>query len=88
MQEKTWHITVSLSEDGDRTQAEAVLRTDAGRELRHTGIARRSPQDPDVPLIGDELATCRALDGLARDLLDASIADVERNVHRKASITL
>jgi hypothetical protein len=88
MQEKTWQITVSLSEDGERTQAEAVLRTDAGREVRHTGVARRSPEDRDVPLIGEELATCRALDGLARDLLDASIADVERNVHAKASITL
>ncbi len=88
MQAKTWQITVFLSEEGDRTHAEAVLQTDMGREVRHTGVARRNPDDPDVPVIGDELATCRALDGLARDLLDASIADVERNVHRKASITL
>jgi hypothetical protein len=88
MQAKTWQITVFLSEEGDRTQAEAVLQTDAGREVRHTGLARRNPEDRDVPLIGDELATCRALDGLARDLLDATIADVERNVHAKASIDL
>lgn len=88
MQAKTWQITVYLSEEGDRTQAEAVLQTDAGREVRHTGIARRNPEDRNVPLIGDELATCRALDGLTNDLLDATIADVEQNVHRRATIDL
>ncbi len=88
MKAKTWQITVFLSEDGDRTQAEAVLQTDTGTELRHTGVARRSPGDPEVPKIGDELATCRALDGLAHELLEASIADVEQNVHAKAKLTI
>jgi hypothetical protein len=32
-----------------------------------------------VPEIGDELATCRALAGLAHDLLDATVGDVEDN---------
>jgi hypothetical protein len=32
-----------------------------------------------VPEIGDELAACRALSGLAHDLLDATIADVAAN---------
>jgi hypothetical protein len=80
MHTRTWHIEVLLSEDGDRTRATAVLRTDVGTELRHEGVARRNPADPDVPEIGDELATCRALSGLAQDLLEATVADVEANV--------
>jgi hypothetical protein len=56
-----------------------VLSTDAGTEVRHEGVARRSPGDRDVPEIGDELATSRALSGLAQDLLDATIADVAAN---------
>jgi hypothetical protein len=78
MQTRTWHVEVFLSEEDDgRTRAEAVLRTGADTELRHTGLARRNPADLEVPEIGDELATCRALNGLAQDLMEATIADVQ-----------
>jgi Domain of unknown function (DUF1876) len=79
----TWHIEIFLSEDGDRSRAEAVLRTNAGTELRHEGIARRNPKDTDVPEIGEELATARALNGLAHKLFEATIADIEQNVHQR-----
>lgn len=79
MQTKTWNVDVFLFEDDGVTHAEAVLRTHAGTELRHRGTASKSPHDRDVPEIGDELAVCRALNGLAHDLLDATIGDVERN---------
>ena len=82
MHTKTWHLHVDLYEADGATRAEAVLRTDAGTELRHVGTARRRPGDRDVPEIGDELAVCRALDGLAHDLLDASIADIQENEPR------
>jgi hypothetical protein len=49
----SWHLEVLLYEDGDRTRAEAVLRTSAGTELRSEGIARRNPKDTDVPEIGE-----------------------------------
>jgi Rv2632c-like len=75
----TWHVEVYLYEQDGTTRAEAVLRTDAGTELRHEGTARRNPGDRDIPEIGDELAACRALSGLAHDLLDATIADVQAN---------
>jgi hypothetical protein len=81
MHTRTWHVEIYLNEGGDgRTVAHAVLRTDAGTELRHSGMARRRPSDPDVPEIGDELATCRALSGLAHDLLEATALDVQANV--------
>ena len=76
MHTKTWHMNVYLYEGDTTTWAEAVLRTDAGTELRHEGIARRNPRDRDVPEIGDELAACRAITGLAHDLLEATITDV------------
>ena len=79
MHTRTWHLHVDLFEQDGTTRAEVVLRTDAGTELRHVGTARRRPGDRDVPEIGDELAVCRALSGLAHDLLEASIADIEAN---------
>jgi hypothetical protein len=79
---RTWNISIQLMEDGKRTRAVAVMHTDAGTELRHEGLARRNPDDPDVPEIGDELAACRALQGLAHDLLEATLQDIEANVGR------
>lgn len=77
----TWHVEIFLFEDGDRTRAEAVLRTTAGTELRHEGVARRNPKDSDVPEIGEELATARALSGLVHDMFEATVSDLEQNVH-------
>ena len=87
METKTWHVELYVYEDGQTTKAEAVLRTSAGTELRHTGVARRHPEDRDVPEIGDELAVSRALSGLAHDLLEATIADVEQNVGGRTTLT-
>jgi hypothetical protein len=82
----TWHIEVFLYEDVDRTRAEAVLRTSAGTELRHEGVARRNPKDTEVPEIGEELATARAFSGLALDLFEATVSDIEQNVHERVQL--
>ena len=79
MHTRTWHVTINLFEDDSTTTATAVLRTDAGPDLRHEATARLHPGDRNVPEIGDELATCRALTGLAHTLLDAAIADIAAN---------
>jgi hypothetical protein len=86
MESKRWHIELYLFEDGRTTRAEAVLRTSAGTELRHSGVARRHPEDREVPEIGDELAVCRALNGLAHDLLESTVSDVEENVHAEVHL--
>jgi hypothetical protein len=83
-----WKVSLNLSESGPHTVAEAVLHTDAGTELRHEGRARRHPTDRDVPEIGDELAVRRALMGLAQDLFEATVADVEQNTGAEAAISL
>ena len=46
--------------------------------MRSSGVAQRSPDDRDAPEIGDELAVCRALSGLAHALFDR--VRVGRNV--------
>jgi len=88
MHTRTWHVDVLLFEDDGRTKAEAVLRTDAGTELRYAGTARLNPTDRDVPEIGDELAACRALSGLAHELLEASIADIKQNDPAATEVTV
>ena len=61
------------------TDATARLVID-GEEIVASGIARRNPDDPDMPRIGDELAVARALLLLARELsqkVDEGIAAYE-----------
>lgn len=82
----TWRVEINMVEDGERTRAEAVLTTPAGTEYRAEGIARRNPKDPEVPRIGEELAASRALSGLAHELFDATVADVEQNVHHAVQL--
>src|SRR4051794_11647610 len=57
---KTWTVQVQIVESGRDTVAHAVLTEEgSGVELREVdarGRATRSPQDSDVPVIGDEVA--------------------------------
>ena len=76
---KTFSVSVEVVEDGHTTDARASLTID-GDELVGTGKARRNPDDPDRPLIGDELAIARSLLMLARklgDKVDEGIAAYE-----------
>jgi hypothetical protein len=74
---RVWTVEVLLTEDEDKTDAEAVL--EVGTE-RYTGWgrARRNPADPETPRIGEELATARALSDLAHKLLEAAASAIER----------
>lgn len=67
-----WTVRVDLSEEDGTTKAEAVLDTGTAKLTGH-GIARCSPQDPDVPTIGDELAASRAMRDVASQLM--TVAD-------------
>ncbi|HVP03507.1 MAG TPA: DUF1876 domain-containing protein [Solirubrobacteraceae bacterium] len=64
-------ITVGLVEDGTQTRASVVLRL-AGKQFEGVGLARRAPDDPSVPEVGEELAASRAFSDLAHQLLDAA----------------
>ncbi|GAA0903705.1 DUF1876 domain-containing protein [Pseudonocardia zijingensis] len=82
---KRWSVAIDIDEHDGKTRA--VARLDAGAtELTGVGVARRSPEDQDVPQIGDELAVARALSELSHRLLDATAADIERITHQPAHV--
>ena len=86
---RTWTVEVFITENEEerRTHADARLHSDARAVLRGEGVARRSPADREVPEIGAELATARALADLAYRLLDVTAADIEQFTHRPAHLT-
>jgi uncharacterized protein DUF1876 len=84
---KRWDVAIEIDEHDGRTRA--VARLDTGvTELTGVGLARRSPEDPDVPRIGDELAVARALSELSHHLLDATAADIEKVTHQPAHVRI
>ena len=79
---KTFTVSLEVVEEGNVTDATARL-TIEGDELQGAGKARRNPDDPNRPMIGDELAIARALVMLARKLgekVDEGIAAYEGHV--------
>jgi hypothetical protein len=75
--QRVWTMEVIFTEDADRTRADARLR--GGEGVWHGwGRARRNTEDPDVPMIGEELATARALSDISHQLLDEAANKIER----------
>ena len=72
----TWHVEVSFTEEDRRTRADAVLEI-RGRRFHGWGQAKRAPGDPNVPVVGEELAAARALSDVSHQLLQAAIDVVE-----------
>jgi hypothetical protein len=89
IQTRTWTVAITINEHEDerRTHAEAVLHTDARPRLQGTGDAHRRPSDREIPEIGAELATARALADLASRLLDVTAGDIEQFTHRPVHLT-
>ena len=76
MPEQTWHVTIAFTEEGERTRADAVLEL-ASERFHGYGQARRAPEDPSVPVIGQDLAAARALSDLSHQLLHAAADRIE-----------
>ena len=75
---KRWTVDIYIDEDDTgRTYAEARLHTEAPTPLTGVGRASLNPADRDIPEIGDELATARALTDLGHRLLLAATKDIE-----------
>jgi hypothetical protein len=72
----TWTVEIVFSEDEDKTRADARLIGGVD-ELQGWGRARRNPEDPDVPAVGEEIAAARALSDLAHHLLDQAAHRIE-----------
>jgi hypothetical protein len=64
---RTLTIELRLDEDRDRCRATALMMSVAGT-FTGRGHARRHPNDPELPVVGEELAIARALHDLADSL--------------------
>lgn len=73
---KVWTISITFTEDENKTRADAVLQG-GPVELRGWGRARRNPSDPDMPAVGEEIAAARALSDLSHHLLDQASHVIE-----------
>lgn len=80
-----WTATVYLEDHDRETHARARLDT-GDNQIEGVGSARRSPRDRDIPEIGRELATARALSDLAHKLFEATVDDIESSTHETATI--
>lgn len=82
----TWDVRITVIESGGSTTAEATVTNGPPDALRAVGHARKSPGDPEVPLIGDEIAAGRALRRLADRLLAVAEQDVSAAVGHRAHV--
>lgn len=71
-----WTVEIVFNEDEDKTRADARL-TGGPEVLQGWGRARRNPEDPDVPAVGEEVAAARALTDLAHHLLEQAAHRIE-----------
>ncbi len=76
MPEQSWTVNISFTEEGDRTRADAILEL-ASQKFHGFGQARRAPADPNVPVVGQDLAAARALSDLSHKLLEAAAERIE-----------
>ena len=76
MPDQLWQVTIAFTEDADRTRADAVLEL-ASERFHGFGQAKRAPEDPSIPVIGQDLAAARALSDLSHQLLQAAATRIE-----------
>jgi Rv2632c-like len=76
MPDQNWRVEISFTEDEDRTRADAVLEL-ASHRFHGFGQAKRAPEDPNVPVIGQDLAAARALSDVSHKLLEAAADRIE-----------
>ena len=78
METRAATIELRVEEDGEHCEARATMRTSTG-VFTGLGTARRNPNDPPLPLIGEEFAIARSLADLAVQLEDAARAATARD---------
>lgn len=77
MTDQLWHLSIAFTEEDQRTRADAILELRSQR-FHGWGQAKRSPGDPNVPVVGEELAAARALSDLSHQLLHAAAERIEQ----------
>jgi hypothetical protein len=82
---QTTTVQITLDEDEEHTEARATLRL-RDRDFVANGRARRNPRDPNVPVVGEELAVARALSDLSHQLLAAAAETIEGFVGHRVTL--
>jgi hypothetical protein len=78
-------VDVSVTEDADHTEALARVHM-CGREFSAWGRARRNPNDPTTPAVGEELAVARALSEMSHQLVVAAADSLESALGRPVAL--
>ncbi|MDH3499500.1 MAG: DUF1876 domain-containing protein [Acidimicrobiia bacterium] len=74
--EKDVGLNLHLSEDERETVVFATLDL-RGDHFEALGKARRNPDDPPMPVVGEELAIARALHDLTGQVMNAAQSKIE-----------
>jgi Rv2632c-like/Domain of unknown function (DUF1918) len=82
---RSLRVDVVLSEDEDHCEATATV-TMRGREFSGWGRARRNPADPQMPVVGEELAVARALSDVSHQLVGAAADSLETALGRPVAL--
>ncbi len=85
MDKTSLRVDVTLSEDADHCDALARVQV-REREFAGRGRARRNPADPQLPLVGEELAVARALSDLSHQLVGAAADALEGALGRPVAL--
>jgi hypothetical protein len=75
--QQTIRIDIRIDEDETNTLVYAELNL-RGDHFEATGRAKRNPHDRPIPVVGEELATARALGNLALQVMEAAQDKIER----------
>ncbi|HET8620432.1 MAG TPA: dsRBD fold-containing protein [Acidimicrobiales bacterium] len=81
----TLRVDVTLTEDADHCEAVAHVRV-REREFSGWGRARRNPADPEMPVVGEELAVARALSEVSHQLVVAAADSLESALGRPIAL--
>ena len=84
---ETAEIELTFEEDTDHTEARASL-TLRGARFTGFGRARRNPTDPNLPMVGEELAAARALSDMSHKLVDAAAEAISEREGRPANVSI
>jgi hypothetical protein len=73
---RIWTMEIAFTEEDGRTRADAHLRA-RNVTLHGSGVAKRNPDDPDRPAVGEELAAARALSAVTHELVHLAADAIE-----------
>ena len=72
-------LTLEIRIDEDETNTLAYAELDLrGDHFEAVGRARRNPEDRPMPIVGEELATARALDDLSHLVMESARTKIEQ----------